>query len=94
MPEDIDVLAAQIRSGGLGVDLTRARYAVYYTPPFLGDYDQSKARIHRPEQDRPVSYYHLVCERTVDERAYRALQEQKDVIEEILAVFKRGGKNP
>jgi len=43
------VLAVQIQAGGLGLDLTLARYAIYYSLGFsLGDYSQSMARLHRP----------------------------------------------
>lgn len=79
------VIAVQVQSGGVGVDLTRARYCVYYSLGFsLGDYEQSLARIHRPGQSRPVSYYHLVCEGTVDRQVYDALEARKNVVLSIL----------
>ena len=41
-----NVLAVQIQAGGVGIDLTRARYSIYYSPTFsLGDYEQSLARV-------------------------------------------------
>ena len=44
-----DVIAVQIQAGGVGIDLTRASYCVYYSVGFsLGDYEQSLARVHRP----------------------------------------------
>lgn len=80
-----DVLGVQIRSGGVGVDLTRARYAIYYSLGFsLGDYEQSLARIHRAGQTRPVFYYHLVAKNTVDQKVYQALRDRKDVVVSIL----------
>jgi SNF2 family DNA or RNA helicase len=80
-----DVLAVQIQAGGVGIDLTRARYAIYYSLGFsLGDYEQSLARIHRPGQTRPVTYIHLLCRDTVDEKVYRALAERKEVVEAVL----------
>ncbi len=55
MPKDIDILGVQIQAGGLGIDLTRAAYCVYYSVGFsLGDYLQSLARTHRPGQGRTV----------------------------------------
>lgn len=81
-----DVLAVQIQAGGVGVNLTRAAYAVYYSVGFsLGDYLQSLARIHRPGQTRPVTYYHLVAGGTIDEQVYAALQARQDLVEAVLA---------
>lgn len=86
MPETIDLLGVQISSGGVGIDLTRACYAVYYSPGLsLGDYQQSLARVNRPGQTRPVLYYHIVASDSVDEKVYDALAEKKDVIEAVFA---------
>ena len=83
------VLAAQIDSGGLGVDLTRAHYAIYYSLGFsLGSYEQSLARIHRPGQTRPVEYIHLVAEGTVDEKVMAALARRADVVNTVLQQLK------
>jgi SNF2 family DNA or RNA helicase len=83
------VLAVQIDSGGVGVDLTRARYAIYYSLGFsLGSYEQSLARIHRPGQTRPVEYIHLLAEGTVDERVMAALARRADVVNTVLHEMK------
>jgi SNF2 family DNA or RNA helicase len=80
------VLAVQIRAGGVGVDFTRARYSVFYSLGFsLADYEQAKCRVHRPGQTRPVEHIHLVAKGTVDERILRALEKRRDVIDAILA---------
>jgi hypothetical protein len=51
MAPNIDVLGAQLKSGGVGIDLTRARYGIYYSLDFaLADYLQSRKRLHRPGQ--------------------------------------------
>lgn len=85
MPDDVDVLAVQLQSGGVGIDLTRARYAVYYSVGHsLLDYDQSLARVHRPGQTRETFYYHIVAEGTIDEAVYDALRNKRDVIESVL----------
>ncbi|MGH7176577.1 MAG: SNF2-related protein, partial [Tepidisphaeraceae bacterium] len=83
------VLGVQIQAGGLGIDLTAARYAVYWSLGFsLGDYEQSLARLHRPGQQGTVHYYHLICQGTVDEKVYRVLRERKQVVESILDMWK------
>jgi len=83
------VLAVQIDSGGVGVDLTRARYAIYYSLGFsLGSYEQSLARVHRPGQTRPVEYIHLLAEGTVDEKVMAALARRSDVVNTVLQQMK------
>jgi SNF2 family DNA or RNA helicase len=80
-----DILAAQIQAGGIGVDLTRARYCVYYSLGFsLSEWLQSLARTHRPGQTRAVTYIHLLAESTVDAKVYKALERRQDVVEAIL----------
>ena len=90
MREDVDVMGVQIQSGGVGVDLTRAAYAVYFSVNWaLGDYDQSLARLHRPGQTRPVRYYHLLARETVDEQVYAAFDKKRNVIEAVLSSLSR-----
>lgn len=80
------ILAVQIQSGGVGIDLTRARHAIYYSLGYsLGEYDQSLARLHRPGQKYPVTYTHLIAHRTVDDKVYKALRDKRDVVSAILA---------
>lgn len=80
------VLLAQIQSASEGISLVRGRAAVYYSLGFeLAQYEQSLKRIHRPGQDKPVVYVHLVAEGTVDEVVYGALAKRKRVVEEVLS---------
>lgn len=84
-----NVLAVQVKSGGVGVDFTRARYCVYMSKGFLspGEYDQTLARTHRPGQRRSVVYYHILARNTVDERMEIALKTKGNVIADILESF-------
>jgi SNF2 family DNA or RNA helicase len=85
------VLAVQIDSGGVGIDLTRARYSIYYSLGFsLGSYEQSLARIHRPGQTRPVEYIHLLAEGTVDGKVMAALTQRANVVNAVLEQIKEG----
>ena len=85
------VLAVQVQSGGLGIDLSLARTAVYYSLGFsLGDYQQSRARLHRPGQERSVHYIHLVAKGTIDARVLRALDKKQDVIRTIMKGTRNG----
>lgn len=80
-----DVIGVNIRSGGAGITLVRARYCVYYSIGFsLGDWLQSVRRLVRPGQHHNCTFYHLVAEKTVDERIYDCLQKKEDAVQTIL----------
>lgn len=80
------VLVVQIQAGAEGVDMTRANHAVYFSLPHsLALYNQSRARLYRPGQTRPVSFMHIIATGTVDEGVYRALERKEDIIEGIRA---------
>lgn len=79
------VLAVQIASGAMGIDLTRAAYCVYFSVgTSLGDYQQSEARIHRPGQNRQVTYFHLVAKGTIDASIRRALRNRESVLARLM----------
>ena len=85
------VLVVQIQAGGVGIDLTAARYALYYSLGYSnGEYEQSLARVQRPGQRRRVTYIYFLARGTVDEDIMYALAEKKDVVESILHRMKGG----
>jgi SNF2 family DNA or RNA helicase len=89
---EVDLFGVLEQAGGLGVDLTRARRAVYYSLTWsLGDHDQTRARIRRPGQERPVQYVYLVARDTVDSAILRALQEKREVIDFVVDELRGGG---
>lgn len=79
-------LVCQIQSGKEGIDLTRSRYTIYYSPGVsLGDYQQSRGRTTRPNQKHPqTTFIHLIVRGTEDERTYRAFKNNMEVIELVL----------
>jgi SNF2 family DNA or RNA helicase len=84
--QDGAVIAVQIQAGSEGVDMTKANHAIYFSVPHsLAMYNQSKARLYRPGQTRPVSFCHLIVEGTVDEAMYRALIKKEDIMDSIKA---------
>lgn len=84
------VLAVQFQSGGVGIDLSRAAYCVFYSRTWsLGDYEQARARVHRPGQERPVSYYHLIAEHSMDQTVQRALDRKEAVVDSVIAALGR-----
>jgi SNF2 family DNA or RNA helicase len=89
MRDDIDVLAVQHQAGGVGIDLTRARYGIYFSLSFaLADYLQSRKRLHRPGQTRHVTYVHLLANDTVDIAIYQALKRRGDIVNTVLSHLK------
>ena len=89
-----DVIVIQQQSGGAGIDCTRASHCCYYSVGHsLGDFDQSLARLRRPGQTKTCRYYHFVVKNTVEETIYAALQNKRDVVEEVLSrLTRRVGK--
>jgi hypothetical protein len=85
MNPDADVVGVQIQSGGTGVDLTRARVAVWYSLGYsLSDYLQARKRLHRPGQERPVVMVHLLAANTADMEVYEGLEARQSVITTVL----------
>lgn len=88
----VELAAVQIRAGGVGVDLTRARYGVYYSKTArLVPYEQSRARLWRPGQqvEHPVEFVHLVAEGTVDEDITDGLIAKKEGVEHVLKALRK-----
>ena len=82
---DTRVLVAQVAAGSVGIDLTRARVAVWYSLSYnLAEYVQARARVLRPGQTRAVVFAHIVASGTIDEAVYRALEARADVVAAIV----------
>jgi len=76
---------AQVAAGSVGIDLTRARVAVWYSLSYnLAEYVQSRARVLRPGQTRAVVFAHVTAKGTIDEGVYRALEARGDVVAAIV----------
>ena len=83
------VLAVQVQAGGVGIDLTQASVAVWWSLPWsLAQYDQARARLVRPGQTRPVAFVHLVAANTIDEDIAAALAGRREVIDAIMERLK------
>ena len=81
---DGSVLAVQIQAGAEGVDMTKSNYAIYFSIPHsLAMYNQSKARLYRPGQTRPVVFKHLIAKDTIDEAMYKSLMKKQDIVQSI-----------
>lgn len=66
---------AQTETGSLGIDLSAASVAVFYTlPSSLVSYDQDLARIEKFRDRRTLSYYYLCADGSVEEANLSALR--------------------
>ena len=88
---DVQVAGVQLQSGGVGVDFTAARTAIYYSLDFsLADHDQSRKRLHRPGQHRTVTYAYLIAENTIDRAVLGALRKRQDAVQAALEHIRTG----
>jgi SNF2 family DNA or RNA helicase len=88
--DGVTLAGVQIQAGGVGIDLTAARHAIYYAVDFaLGDYLQSRKRLHRQGQHRNVVYTHLLVEDSIDQAVYGALRKRGQVVDTVIAHLNR-----
>jgi SNF2 family DNA or RNA helicase len=86
MPDDIDVMGVQCKSGGAGIDLTRARIGIIMNTGMLtpGGEDQMLARQYRPGQTRNVVFYRLVSPKTVETKLYDDRGKKRQVNDAVM----------
>lgn len=88
---EVDRLVVQVQAGSVGIDLTRADTAIYYSLDWsLSNYDQSQARVHRPGQTQTTHLIYLLSERidgkaTIDSDIRNALSARQDFIHQIFS---------
>lgn len=82
---DVRVFTAQIATAGLGITLTAADTAIFFSMDFsLANHEQAKARVHRIGQKMPVTYMYLLASGTVDEKIFDALKSKKSVADMVV----------
>lgn len=87
---EIRLLVVNFQSGSESISLVEARYCIYYTLFYsYAMYAQSRKRIHRPGQDKVVTYYHIVAQipkvsESIDESIMEALKNKKNVVDYLL----------
>jgi SNF2 family DNA or RNA helicase len=78
------LLFAQQRTGGIGITLTAAKTAIYYTRSWsLEDYLQSQDRLHRIGQTGTVSILHLIAKGSIDEEIAKALRGKQTLADQL-----------
>lgn len=91
--QSFDCVVCQGAAGGVGIDLTAASMAVFYSVDFsFINYYQARARIHRHGQTKSTTYLHLIAKKTIDGDCYSALLDKADVAREALAYLRKEHK--
>src|SRR5690606_5828895 len=81
----LDVMVCQVRAGGVGIDLYKARSAIFYSTTFSYiDYDQCRKRIHRRGQVNPTTLFFIYAKDTIDEDIYNTILSKKSVTKSIF----------
>lgn len=78
------VLLVQIQAGGAGLTLNEYKHVIWYSLPYsYTDFDQSKYRNYRINQDSKITRDFLVVDKTIDEKIISALERKIDFNESI-----------
>lgn len=85
---DNSITFIQYQAGAMGVNLQKANKIIYFTLP-LGKgscdlWEQSKKRIHRIGQKNKCFYYYLLVKGSIEEKNLAALQEGKELTDELF----------
>lgn len=76
---------AQISTGSLGISLTAASEAIFYSHTYnYAEFAQACDRLHRIGQRHAVTYYHLIARDTVDEAVWLSLKTKRNIAELVL----------
>ena len=84
-------MGAHPASAGIGVNMTQASFAIFYSHSYnWGDDEQAEARNYRggSEIHEKITRVDIVAKNTIDEIILNALSAKKDVSESILRYMK------
>lgn len=83
------VCIVQYQAGAMGLNLQKARYTVYFSPPLSSSlFEQSKKRVHRVGQTQACTYYKLLTVGSVEFDIYKNLDMRRDYTD---ALFEKWG---
>ena len=90
LPDNIDLMAVQMQSGGLGIDLSRASTSFFYSLQISRiNWEQCRSRLHRQGQMNKVNSIYLIAKKSVDGKILKALKKMGKVIEELIYDYKQ-----
>lgn len=86
---ELQVVLAQVVTGGIGITLTKAHVVVYLTNPYSWEArSQSEDRVHRPGQKENVTYIDILAtirgKETIDKKVLQVLEDKRNLSEAVL----------
>lgn len=79
------VILIQYQAGSMGLNLQKANKIIYFSLPLSSElFEQSKKRTHRLGQKRTCIYYHLISEKSIEEKIFKVLKMRKDYTEKLF----------
>ena len=86
----LDYLVAQVKTGGIGVDLFRSHHGIFYSTTFsFIDFDQALKRLQRDGQLHQVHIWMIYAKYTIDRVVYDAALLKQDTSQLLLEYFRR-----
>jgi len=81
----IKVFIANIKAGGVGINLTEAEGIIMNDLSFVpSDHSQAEDRAYRIGQKNTVLVYYPIFENTIEQIVYNILQRKKDIIDQVM----------
>jgi len=82
--EDVKVMVANIKAGGVGLNLTAASIVIFADMEWSPEiHAQAEDRAHRIGQTGTVNVYYYVMAESIEEDIVEILQEKKEIIQQI-----------
>lgn len=79
------VTLVQYMAGSAGIELQYANVAIFYTPTYsYQDYEQALGRTYRNGQEKKVTAYRFITQKTIEQAVYGALKNKKDFTEDLF----------
>lgn len=83
--DDSSITFVQYQAGAKGLNLQKANKIIFYSPTErCEDYMQALKRIHRIGQENHCFYYRMMCEGSIEERIYHALERGADYTDQLF----------
>ena len=80
----IPILLCQLQAAGVGITLTAAHHAVFGELHWSAvDHRQAEDRLHRPGQEREVTYHYLMVEHSIDELVWNHVLNKGNAIDRL-----------
>lgn len=82
---DDSITLCQYQAGSKGHNLQKANKIIYLSPPdSVENWMQSLKRVHRIGQDRPVFYYQMITDDSIEYKIYAALDRGVNYTDELF----------